>query len=294
MINLTDMKIVKPLLTRHGFHFSKKLGQNFLIDPSVCPQIAAYGNAAPKYGVLEIGPGIGTLTQQLALGARRVTAVELDKRLLPILAETVGEFDNVHIIHGDILNFDIPSLLEQEFGTLPVAVCANLPYYITTPILMHLLESGAAIETITVMVQKEVAEKLQAPVGSRESGAITVAVNYYGSVELLFDVPRDSFLPPPNVDSAVIQIRVQKAYEKDTKNPQHLFAMVKNGFSQRRKTLVNALSSTMCYEKTMLMELLTELDLPEAVRMEKLTMEQLITLSNHLSERQMNVAAEKK
>lgn len=179
MINLTDMKTVRSILSRHGFHFSKKLGQNFLVDPSVCPRIAEEGNAAPGFGVLEIGPGIGTLTQQLALRAEKVTSVELDQRLLPILEETVGEFDNLHILHGDILQFDVPQLLEQEFPGMHVAVCANLPYYITTPILMHLLESGAPIDSITVMVQKEVAEKLQAPVGTRNSGAITAAVNYY-------------------------------------------------------------------------------------------------------------------
>ena len=166
MINLTDMKTVRSILGRHGFHFSKKLGQNFLIDPSVCPRIAEEGNAAAGYGVLEIGPGIGTLTQQLALRAEKVTSVELDQRLLPILEETVGEFENLHILHGDILQFDVPQLLEQEFAGLHVAVCANLPYYITTPILMHLQESGANIDSITVMVQKEVAEKLQAPVGT--------------------------------------------------------------------------------------------------------------------------------
>lgn len=283
-MNLTDMKTVKSLLARHGFHFSKKLGQNFLIDPTVCPQIAEQGNATKGYGVLEIGPGIGTLTQQLALRAERVTSVELDQRLLPILAETVGEFENLHILHGDILQYDVPSLLEQEFSGLRVAVCANLPYYITTPILMHLLESGAAIDTITVMVQKEVAEKLQAPVGTRESGAITAAVNYYGTVELLFPVARDSFLPPPNVDSAVIQIQVGQRYAKETQNPTHFFSMIKCGFSQRRKTLVNALSATMHYEKVFLTEVLHELGLPETVRMENLTMEQLVLLSNLLSE----------
>lgn len=284
MIDLTNMKVVKPLLSRHGFHFSKKLGQNFLIDSSVCPQIAELGNADSAHGVLEIGPGIGTLTQQLAMKANRITAVELDQRLLPILAETVGDFQNLHILHGDILSYHIPQLLQEEFGTLPVAVCANLPYYITTPILMHLLESGAAIDTITVMVQKEVAEKLTAPVGSRNAGAITASVNYYGTVEFLFEVPRDSFLPPPNVDSAVIQIRLQKRYEAMTKNPRHFFSMIKNGFSQRRKTLVNSLSSTMGYEKEQLFHILAQLELPESVRMEALTMEQLISLSNFLSE----------
>ena len=266
MINLTDMKTVRSILGRHGFHFSKKLGQNFLIDPSVCPRIAEEGNAAAGYGVLEIGPGIGTLTQQLALRAEKVTSVELE--------ETVGEFENLHILHGDILQFDVPQLLEQEFAGLHVAVCANLPYYITTPILMHLLESGANIDSITVMVQKEVAEKLQAPVGTRNSGAITAAVNYYGTVEMLFTVPRDSFLPPPNVDSAVIRIDVQKRYADQTRDPQHFFSM---------KTLVNALSATMHYEKPVLLEALHAMELPETVRMENLTMEQLVELSNRLS-----------
>lgn len=285
MMDLTEKKSVHAFLARHGFHFSKKFGQNFLIDDSVCPRIAEEGNACAGYGVLEIGPGIGTLTQQLALRAEKVAAVEIDTRLLPILQETVGKFENLHVIQGDILEYDIPALLEQEFSGLRCAVCANLPYYITTPILMHLLESGAAIDTITVMVQKEVAEKLTAKVGTRESGAITVAVNYYGTADILFPVLRDSFLPPPNVDSAVIQIQVKQRYADITKNPSHFFAMVKNGFSQRRKTLVNALSATMGYEKQMLISILEEMELPESVRMEKLTMEQLISLSNALSER---------
>jgi 16S rRNA (adenine1518-N6/adenine1519-N6)-dimethyltransferase len=282
MMNLTDERTVKSLLARHGFHFSKKLGQNFLIDDTVCPEIARQGNATAGYGVLEVGPGIGTLTQQLALGADKVTSVELDKRLFPILEETVGEFENLHLLHGDILTFDIPQLLQQEFPGMKVAVCANLPYYITTPILMHFLESGAEIDTITVMVQKEVAEKLQAKVGTRASGAITVAVNFYGSVELLFPVGRESFLPPPNVDSAVIQIRVEQRYRNLLTNQKHFFSMVKSGFSQRRKTLVNGLSSTMGYEKALLIQTLAEIGLPETVRMEQLSMEQLIALSNAL------------
>lgn len=282
MMNLTDIRTVKSLLERHGFHFSKKLGQNFLINPSVCPRIAEMGNATSGHGILEIGPGIGTLTQQLAMRAERVTAVELDQRLLPILQETVGKFENLHILHGDILEYSIPKLLEQEFSGLPVSVCANLPYYITTPILMHLLESGVDFKSITVMVQKEVAEKLCADVGTRQSGAITVAVHYYGTVEQLFPVSRGSFLPPPNVDSAVIQIQVEKKYADVTNDPTHFFSMVRNGFSQRRKTLVNALSATMGYAKDMLIGALQQLELPETIRMEKLTMEQLIALSNLL------------
>ena len=282
-MDLCNISDIKGLLSRHGFHFSKRMGQNFLIESWVPREIAAASEADKSCGVLEIGPGIGTLTQQLALRAEKVTSVELDQRLLPILEETVGEFENLHILHGDILQFDVPQLLEQEFAGLHVAVCANLPYYITTPILMHLLESGANIDSITVMVQKEVAEKLQAPVGTRNSGAITAAVNYYGTVEMLFTVPRDSFLPPPNVDSAVIRIDVQKRYADQTRDPQHFFSMLKHGFSQRRKTLVNALSATMHYEKPVLLEALHAMELPETVRMENLTMEQLVELSNRLS-----------
>ncbi len=284
MMNLTDIRTVKSVLMRYGFHFSKKLGQNFLVDPTVCPRIAEMGGARPGHAILEIGPGIGTLTQQLALRAERVTAVELDKRLFPILEETVGEFENLHILHGDILEQSIPELLEQEFGDMSISVCANLPYYITTPILMHLLESGVDFESITVMVQKEVAEKLQAKVGTRQAGAITVAVQYYGTVELLFSVPSRSFLPPPNVESAVIQIRVGRRYAQQTKDPKHFFRMVRNGFSQRRKMLVNVISTTMGYSKEMLISALHELELSEKVRIEQLSMEQLVGLSNLLCE----------
>ena len=283
MEKLSNPQRTIEVIKKYEFCFQKKFGQNFLIDGHVLDKIIAGAGVTKDDMVLEIGPGIGTLTQQLALRAEKVTSVELDQRLLPILEETVGEFENLHILHGDILQFDVPQLLEQEFAGLHVAVCANLPYYITTPILMHLLESGANIDSITVMVQKEVAEKLQAPVGTRNSGAITAAVNYYGTVEMLFTVPRDSFLPPPNVDSAVIRIDVQKRYADQTRDPQHFFSMLKHGFSQRRKTLVNALSATMHYEKTVLLEVLHAMELPETVRMENLTMEQLVELSNRLS-----------
>ncbi len=284
MMNLTDIQTVKALLTKYGFQFSKGLGQNFLIDDTVCPRITEYGNARPGNGILEIGPGIGTLTQELALHAEKVTAIELDKRLFPILEETVGSFDNLHILSGDILHQDIPKLREQEFPGLPVSVCANLPYYITTPILMHLLESDANLETITIMVQKEVAEKLRASVGTREAGAITVAVNYYGTVELLFPVSRECFMPQPNVDSAVIQIQVKKRFETELYDKKLFFSMIKNGFSQRRKMMVNGLSATMGYEKETLENLISDMGLPRKVRIEQLKMEQLVTLCNRLSE----------
>lgn len=282
--SLTNIRYVRSLLDRHGFHFSKKLGQNFLINPEVCPRIAEMGHAAAGHGILEIGTGIGTLTKELVKRAEKVTAVEVDQRLFPILEETVGQYPNLHIIHQDILKCDIPALLEEEFGDLPVSVCANLPYYITAPILMHLLESRAKLETITVMVQKEVAEKLTAPVGTREAGAITVAVQYYGTVKQLFSVSRGSFLPPPNVDSAVIQIQLGTPYDEQVADEKHFFRMVRSGFSQRRKTLVNALSATMGYDKAAIISALQICQLPETIRMESLTMEQLLLLHRVLLE----------
>lgn len=282
--SLTNIRYVRSLLDRHGFHFSKKLGQNFLINPEICPRIAEMGHATAGHGILEIGTGIGTLTKELAKRAEKVTAVEVDKRLFPILEETVGQYPNLHIIHQDILKCDIPTLLEEEFGDLPVSVCANLPYYITAPILMHLLESRAKLETITVMVQKEVAEKLTAPVGTREAGAITVAVQYYGTVKQLFSVSRGSFLPPPNVDSAVIQIQLGTSYAEQVADEKHFFRMVRSGFSQRRKTLVNALSATMGYDKAAIIRALQMCQLPETIRMESMTMEQLLLLHRVLLE----------
>ncbi len=283
MENLTNISVVREIMERHGFHFSKKLGQNFLINPSVCPKIAEMGNAAEGYGVLEIGTGVGVLTHELAKRADKVAAVELDERLLPILEETVGEHKNLHIIHSDILDCDLEKLIAEEFQGLKVAVCANLPYYITTPILMYLLESGADIDTITVMVQKEVADKLEAKVGTRAAGAITVAVNFYGTAEKLFSVSRGSFMPAPNVDSAVVQIRTSTQWRDKVNDKKHFFRMVRSGFQQRRKTLVNALSSLMGYDKAVLTDVLAELELSPTVRIEALTMEQLCALSNALS-----------
>ena len=280
---LGDPKYTIEVLQKYNFAFQKRFGQNFLIDTHVLDKIIDSAQITKDDFVLEIGPGIGTMTQYLAEAAREVAAVEIDKTLLPILDDTLKDWDNVTVINNDILKVDIRQLALEKNQGRPIKVVANLPYYITTPILMHLLESGANIDSITVMVQKEVAEKLQAPVGTRNSGAITAAVNYYGTVEMLFTVPRDSFLPPPNVDSAVIRIDVQKRYADQTRDPQHFFSMLKHGFSQRRKTLVNALSATMHYEKPVLLEALHAMELPETVRMENLTMEQLVELSNRLS-----------
>lgn len=281
-MNLTNIGTVKDILGRHGFSFSKGLGQNFIINPDICHKIAENGNAQAGFGVLEIGTGIGVLTAELAKRADKVTAVEIDSRLLPILAETLEEFDNVKIINEDVMKCDLHKLIAEEFGGLRVAVCANLPYYITSPIIMMLLENRLPIESITVMVQKEAAQRLCAKVGTRDSGAITVGVNYYGTVKKLFDVSRGSFMPAPNVDSAVIRIDLNTEHRLDEESERFFFKVVKAGFSQRRKTLANSLSSVMGIPKEKAYSALKGLGLPEAARIEQLDMEQLIALSAEL------------
>ena len=281
-MNLTNIGNVKEILSRHGFSFSKGLGQNFIINPDICPRIAENGNACKGYGVLEIGTGIGVLTAELAKRAEKVTAVEIDSRLLPILAETLEEFDNVKIINEDVMKCDLHEIIRQEFSGLKVAVCANLPYYITSPIIMMLLESRLPIESITVMVQKEAAQRLCAKVGSRESGSITVGVNYFGTVRSLFNVSRGSFMPAPNVDSAVIRIDINHEPRLQPDEEKFFFSVVKCGFSQRRKTVANALSSQMGIEKQRIYDALRETGLPETARIEQLSMEQLIAFTQQL------------
>ena len=281
-MNLTNIGTVKDILSRHGFSFSKGLGQNFIINPDICPKIAENGNACKGFGVLEIGTGIGVLTAELAKRADKVTAVEIDTRLLPILEETLADFDNVKIINEDVMKCDLHRLIDEEFRGLRVAVCANLPYYITSPIIMMLLESRLPIESITVMVQKEAAHRLCAKVGSRDSGAITVGVNYYGTVRNLFGVSRGSFMPAPNVDSAVIRIDINREQRLDEESERFFFKVVKAGFSQRRKTVANSLSSVMGIPKEKVYSALRAEGLPEAARIEQLDMEKLIAVSAEL------------
>ena len=281
-MNLTNIGTVKEILSRHGFSFSKGLGQNFIINPDICPKIAENGNACEGFGVLEIGTGIGVLTAELAKCADKVTAVEIDTRLLPILAETLEEFDNVKIINEDVMKCDLHKLIKEEFDGLKVAVCANLPYYITSPIIMMLLENRLPIESITVMVQKEAAQRLCAKVGSRDAGAITVGVNYYGGVKKLFDVSRGSFMPAPNVDSAVIRIDLNTEHRLDEESERFFFKVVKAGFEQRRKTLANSLASIMGIPKDKVYASLKDMGLSETARIEQLDMEQLIDFSARL------------
>ena len=279
---LTNIGTVKDILSRHGFSFSKGLGQNFIINPDICPKIAEMGNAGEGFGIIEIGTGIGVLTAELAKRAEKVCAVEIDTRLLPILDETLAEFDNVKIFNEDVMKCDLNKIIREEFSGLRAAVCANLPYYITSPVIMLLLESRLPIESITVMVQREAAQRLCAKVGTRDAGAITVGVNYYGTVKQLFNVSRGSFMPAPNVDSAVIRIDLNSEHRLDEEDEKFFFKVVKSGFSQRRKTVANALSSLMGISKETVYSALESVGLPQTARIEQLDMEQLIDFSTAL------------
>lgn len=279
-MNLSDYKTVESLLKKAGFSFKKSLGQNFLIDSSVCPKMAAAA-CDKEYGVLEIGPGIGVLTKELSKCAKKVVAIELDERLKKILPITLSDCENVEVIFGDALKLDLHKIIEEHFSDCKeVAICANLPYYITSPIVMSLLESKLPIKSITVMVQKEAAERLCAEVGSRDAGAVTVAVTYYAEKEILFEVGRESFMPSPNVDSAVIQLTIRSAPPIKLNSEEKFFKLVKACFAQRRKTLVNTVSNTLGIEKDILRNAISEIGLIETVRSEQLTIEQLAQLSN--------------
>ncbi len=282
-MNLYDINTIKKILSKYGFTFSKALGQNFLIDPDVCPNMAKELNANGKTGVLEIGPGIGVLTKELCKAAKKVVAVELDKRLLPVLGETLGEFDNLEIVNGDVMELDLKALIDEKFADCDsVKVCANLPYYITSPVIMMLLESELPIDEIVVMVQKEAGERLCAEVGTRQAGAVSVAVNFYADGEILFDVPRTSFVPSPKVDSVVIKLTLDKAEKYRVENKKKFFSLVKCAFAQRRKTALNSISNTMGVQKEKLTNIFDELGLEVNIRPEKLTMQNLIDIADRL------------
>lgn len=283
--NLCDYNEVNKILKKYGFTFSKAMGQNFLINPDVCPAMAQELGADEHTGVLEIGPGIGVLTKELCKVAGKVVAVELDKRLYPVLEDTLSECDNFELVCGDVMKLDLSEIINTHFdGMTSVKVCANLPYYITSPIIMTLLESELAIDEIVVMVQKEAAERLCAEMGTRKAGAVTAAVRYYGVSEVLFEVGRESFMPSPKVDSAVIKITLSSNDEFEIEDKKAFFALVRAAFSQRRKTLVNSLSSAMPYSKGDVTNALKKIGLSESVRAEKMTMEDFAALTKILSE----------
>lgn len=282
MENLTNINVIKDIFERHGFSFSKALGQNFLINPSVCPRIAEMGNAAEGWGVLEIGTGVGVLTHELAKRADKVVAVEIDIRLIPILEETLAEHDNVTVINEDVMKADLNTIIKEHFSGLKVAVCANLPYYITSPIIMMLLESRLPIESVTVMVQKEAGKRLCAEMGTRDTGAVTAAVRYYAEPKLLFNVSRGSFMPAPNVDSCVIRLDVKKEPAVKTEDEQFYFRVVRGAFSQRRKNMCNSISSAMGIPKSEVAEAIRAAGLPESVRPEQVQLEDFAKIADML------------
>ena len=282
MMDLCDLNTIQALLGRHGFHFSKSMGQNFLIDPQIPYDIAAASQADQTCGVLEIGPGIGPLTSQLAQRAGKVVSVELDKSLLPVLAETMAPYDNVEIVPGDVMKLDVGALVAEKFQGLTPIVCANLPYNITTPVLTKLVESPA-LETITVLIQKEVAQRLSAPQGSGDGGSFTLFLQYYMETELLFDVPREKFIPSPKVTSAVLRCVRRKTPAVQVEDETFFFKVVRGAFLLRRKTLSNSLAAALPQlSKERIQACIASCGLPPTVRGEKLTLQNFADLSSAL------------
>ena len=290
MGRLTDRGVIRDVMERHGFTFSKSLGQNFIVNPSVCPRIAQEGGDAPGVGVIEIGAGIGVLTAELARRADKVVCVEIDRRLLPILAETLAEFSNITIVNADVMKTDLAALIAREFPGMEVVVCANLPYYITSPILMSLLEQRLPIRSITVMVQKEAAQRICAQPGTRDSGAISAAVRYYSQPRVLFPVSRGSFLPAPEVDSAVIRLDLHPTPPVAVADEATLFRVIRGAFGQRRKTVLNTLSAALELPKEETRALLEQAGVPATARAEALTLEQFAAIAGGGWSREQNKA----
>lgn len=268
---LTDPVIIHGLMRKYRFSTIKSLGQNFLIDSEIPRKIVSMSDIGPESGVIEIGAGIGTLTNELAKVADKVVAVELDQKLIPVLQETLSEHKNVKIIHGDILKLNINELIDSEFPNQRVCICANLPYYITTPIIMRLIENRSNISDITVMVQKEVALRLTSVGGGKEYGAVSIAVQYYAESKVLFDVGSNCFMPQPKVVSSVIKLKIRENPPVEVEDEKWFFKVIHASFSQRRKTLINSLSNTTGINKAKIAEALNDLGLDVNVRGEKLS-----------------------
>ncbi len=283
MGELTDIGYIKELLAKHGFRFSKAMGQNFLVNPGVCPRMAEACGAGKTTGVLEIGPGLGVLTRELCRVAEKVVAIELDRRLFPLLEETLAGMSNVELVEGDVLELDLARLMKERFGSREICVCANLPYYITSPVIMRLLESGLPLRFVTVMVQKEAARRICAPPGVRECGAVSASVWYHSKPEILFQVARGSFLPPPNVDSAVIRLELRKEPPVEVADEAFFFSVVRAAFSQRRKTAANSIAAAGKISKGQVEQVLESMGTAKNVRAEQLTLEQLAALANGLA-----------
>ena len=283
---LGNPKNTIEVIQKYQFAFQKKFGQNFLIDAHVLDKIIAAAGVTADDMVLEIGPGIGTMTQYLAERARQVTAVEIDTNLIPILKETLSDYDNVTVINEDILKVDIKKLAEEYNAGKPIKVVANLPYYITTPIIMGLFESGVPIDNITVMVQKEVADRMQVGPGSKDYGALSLAVQYYAEPYIVANVPPNCFIPRPNVGSAVIRLTRHQTPPVEVKDRELMFKLIRASFNQRRKTLLNGLNNSpeLSFGKEQIAAAIEQLGVPAAVRGEALTLEQFARLSDLLGE----------
>ena len=279
---LTNISYIKDLCDRYGFRFDKKFGQNFIINPSVCPRMVDYSGMDENSGVIEIGTGFGTLTRELSRAARKVVAIEIDTSLQELLKETLADCGNVKIIFDDVLNVDLKQLIEDEFGGMDVYVCANLPYYITSPIIMKLLEEELPIKAITVMVQKEAAQRLCALPGSRDAGAISLAVQYYSTPSVCFSVSPGSFYPPPKVTSSVIRLDIGKKDSVAPQEPAAMFRLIRAAFSQRRKTFSNSVSNNLGLDRSAVEDALTCLGIDVKIRPEKLTLEDFSRLSDIL------------
>ncbi len=284
MAYLSNPKETLAVLNRYGFHFQKKYGQNFLIDSHVLDKIIDAAGIGPEDFVLEIGPGIGTLTQYLAEAAGEVVAVEIDSRLIPVLEDTLSEYENVTVINKDILKVDLAALAEEKNQGKPIKVVANLPYYITTPIIMGLFEQDIPLDSVTVMVQKEVAQRMMTGPGTKDYGALSLAVQYYSQPEIVANVPPNCFIPRPAVGSAVIRLKKYREPSVRVRDPEMMFRLIRGAFNQRRKTLQNALhnSPDLGIDKEKILDALEKMGLPPAVRGEKLTLEEYARLSDLL------------
>lgn len=286
MAYLGTPSATKEIINKYSFAFQKKFGQNFLIDSNVLESIIRGAEITKDDFVLEIGPGIGTMTQYLCEAARQVVAVEIDKMLIPILEDTLSEYDNVEVINQDVLKVDIKSLAEEKNNGKPIKVVANLPYYITTPIIMGLLESGVPIDSITIMVQKEVADRMQTGPGSKDYGALSLAVQYYATAKVILNVSATCFMPRPNVDSAVIKLTRHKEPTVNVVDEKLMFKIIRASFNQRRKTLVNGLKNSpeLSFSKEQIVKAIEKIGKPETIRGEALTLEEFAELANAFTE----------
>lgn len=286
MAYLGTPSATKEIINKYSFAFQKKFGQNFLIDSNVLESIIRGAEITKDDFVLEIGPGIGTMTQYLCEAARQVVAVEIDKMLIPILEDTLSEYDNVEVINQDVLKVDIKSLAEEKNNGKPIKVVANLPYYITTPIIMGLFESGVPIDSITIMVQKEVADRMQTGPGSKDYGELSLAVQFYATAKVILNVSATCFMPRPNVDSAVIKLTRHKEPTVNVADEKLMFKIIRASFNQRRKTLVNGLKNSpeLSFSKEQIVKAIEKIGKPETIRGEALTLEEFAELANAFTE----------